>query len=194
MHYYVDGYNLLFRHFLNDSDLKSQREQVIKELNAKIDIVHIDISLVFDASFMPGEGTKAHYKHLEILYTSYGEIADDFIIRKLKTECSLPQQEVVVTSDKRLAWRAKCAGAHVQLIEEFLSWLNKSYKNKLRHRKIEKTDAVAVVTTHKRPSEGSLEYYLHAFETRYEILAEAQRSQKKIKTRGFCKTPFEGQI
>lgn len=183
MHYYVDGYNLLFRNFLHDADLKSQREQFIKEINAKIDIVKIDISLVFDASFMPGEATVAHYKHLEILYTAYGEIADDFIVSKLKTECPLPQQVVVVTSDKRLAWRAKCAGALVQSIEEFLSWLNKSYKSKLRHKKIEKSDVIAPITTHKKPSEGSLEYYLHAFETRYEILAEAQRLQKKNKNK-----------
>lgn len=192
MHYYVDGYNLLFRNFLDDIDLKTQREQFIKELNAKINIANIDISLVFDASFMAGDATVSHYQHLEILYTAYGESADDFIIHKLRIECSSPQKEVVVTSDKRLAWRAKCAGAHTQSIEEFLSWLNKIYKNKLRHKKVEKQTSIPPKETVKKPAEGSLDYYLHTFETRYEILSEHEKKKpKKVVKRQSVKTQKE---
>lgn len=182
MHYYVDGYNLLFRNFLDDVDLKTQREQFIKELNSKVNIANVDITLVFDASFMIGDATISHYQHLEILFTSYGESADDFIIHKLRAARSTPHQEIVVTSDKRLAWRAKCANANTQTIEEFLSWLSKIYKNKLRHKKIEKPALIiAPVANPKKPSEGSLDYYLHTFETRYEILAETEMKRHKKK-------------
>ncbi len=177
MHYYVDGYNLLFRVIFDDIDLKTQRQQIIQELNSKITIANIDVSIVFDAHFVAGESIISHYKHLEILYTAQGETADDFILNRLRTECSHPQQEVVVTSDKRLAWRARRLSAHTQTIEEFLSWLNKVYRNKLRQPPVTNV-AQPIKTTPKKPAEGSAEYYLHAFETRYEILTESEKKRK----------------
>lgn len=132
MHYYIDGYNMLFRLVHAGDNLQSQREAIIHDLNQKIELVRINVSIVFDAAFQPGGyRTRSHFNRLEILYTDEGELADDFIIDELKT-ISNPRQETVVTSDKKLAWRARSYSAHTESVESFIAWLNKSYKNKLR--------------------------------------------------------------
>lgn len=180
MHYYVDGYNLLFRVFLDEGDLKTQRQHIIQEFNSKIEITKIDVSLVFDASFRSGEASISHFNDLEILFTAAGESADDFIIDCLQVSRS--KKEVVVTSDKKLAWRARSLGAITQPVEEFLTWLNKVYKNKLKHPNKEKKAVVKeVAVAAKPPVVGELEYYLHAFEKRFEILVEHEKNLRKKK-------------
>ena len=52
MHYLVDGYNLLFRRKHLQDNLQSSREALIRELNDKIMALHLDVTLVFDATFM----------------------------------------------------------------------------------------------------------------------------------------------
>jgi uncharacterized protein len=130
MHYYIDGYNMLFRLHAGDH-LQSQREMIIQDLNQKIELVKIDVTLVFDSAFQIGDRSRSHFKHLEILFTAEGETADEFIIDELK-RCLKPRQEIVVTSDKRLAWRARRRLAQTETVEGFLAWLNRCYKNKLR--------------------------------------------------------------
>src|SRR5262245_23155228 len=131
MHYYIDGYNLMYRMMRAGDDLKRQRESIISPLNKKFQVLNINASIVFDAQFHFGEGTRSHLLALEICFTDEGETADDYILDKLKASPN-PRQETVITSDKRLSWRARRLLAHTQSVEEFLNALEKRYQNFLR--------------------------------------------------------------
>jgi predicted RNA-binding protein with PIN domain len=137
MHYFIDGYNLLFRLVHNNGNLQSQREAIILDLNQKISLVKIDVTVVFDAAFQMGDRSRSHYDKIEILFSAKGETADDYIVDEIINH-SYPQQETVVTSDKGLAWRIRSSSAHTETVEEFILWLNKAYKNKLRQIKKER--------------------------------------------------------
>lgn len=134
MHYFIDGYNLLFRLMHAHDNLQSQRESIIYDLNKKISLVKLEVSIVFDSAFQMGDRTRTHFNELEILFTAQGETADEYILDEIKN-LEHPQQETVVTSDKQLAWKVRHHSAHTESVEEFMQWLNKAYKNKLRQRK-----------------------------------------------------------
>lgn len=132
MHYYIDGYNLLF-YLLGTSagSLKSQRDWIIQSLNIKTESLGLDLTVVFDSPLSPGEGSRSHFQHLEILYTPEGVSADDFIIYKL-AESRDVSKEVVVTNDRELSIRARHQHANAQGIENFINWLDRRYKNKVK--------------------------------------------------------------
>lgn len=130
MHYIIDGYNLFFYlHGSSPNDFKSQRQSLIQSMNAKIEFLSLDVSLVFDSHFSPGEGSRSHYRHLEILFTPEGMTADDFIIQYLISARNI-SKEVLVTNDRQLSTRAKHLSAGTQSIDHFLNWLNRRYSNK----------------------------------------------------------------
>src|ERR1700722_8106526 len=132
MHYYIDGYNLLFRAAGGAStsrDFKSQRESMVHSLNVKIASLKLDVTIVFDSQYFEGEGSRSHYKHLEICFTPLGMTADEYILEQLKF-CRSPQHEIVVTSDRDLAYKARNLSASTESVDEFLGWLNKRYKKK----------------------------------------------------------------
>ena len=56
MHYFIDGYNLLFRLLHGSEDLQSEREAIIYELNKKISLIKLDVAIVFDAAYQIGGG------------------------------------------------------------------------------------------------------------------------------------------
>lgn len=183
MHYYIDGYNLLFRIVRAGENLQTQREIVIQDLSAKIKFLGLDATIVFDAQYQVGEGTKTHLQDLEILFTAQGETADESIINELKSVRD-PRHETVVTSDKKLAWRARRKAAHSESVEEFMDWLNRRYKNKIRTAKQEKRkvslapkEVLLVPPPKKEPhrkmlAEECTEYYAEIFEKKFEELPQ----------------------
>lgn len=187
MHYYIDGYNLLFRLMHTHDNLQTSREQIILDLNKKVSLVKIDASVVFDGTFQVGEGTRTHFDHIEILFTAEGETADEFILEELKNS-RRPEQETVVTSDKKLAWQARCRQARTENVEEFMSWLNKSYKNKLKQLK---NPPKPRITSKPKPlepltpaeplleaAESSHDYYARIFEAHYLELVKNEKPRK----------------
>jgi len=194
MHYIIDGYNLMFRTLRANDDLQTQRESIIRDLNAKIHIVNLDVTIVFDAHYQKGESSRSHLQHLEIFFTEHGQTADEWILNYLKHE-KKPQQQIVITSDKKLAWQSRRKGAHTLTIEDFLKELNQRYKNKLKQqtispkliqsKKIEKINPV--IKTISKPK-NEYDYYLEQFEIRSKELAESAPqksllSKKKYKKR-----------
>ena len=189
MHYYIDGYNLLFRMLrASDENLQIQRELVIQELNNKIQFLELDVTLVFDAQYQYGESTRTQLNYLEILFTSSGETADDFIISELKA-CRTPLQETVVTSDKKLAWRARRKLARTESVEEFFEWINRRYKNKKKQKKREKEEgqsptliapkpiakpAVPTKPSTKDSVEECFGFYLNEFEKNFEEVSKTK--------------------
>ncbi len=131
MYYYIDGYNYLFRNITRGVELQLQREALIYDLNHKASLLHLNIVIVFDAHHRDdGEETLTHYKHIEIIYTATNQSADDFIIKKLKN-LKHPREYTLVTSDKQLARKVALESVQIESIEEFVSRINKRYKNKL---------------------------------------------------------------
>lgn len=200
MHYYIDGYNLLFRLIYHGESLQRQREQIIDELNRKIALVKIEVSIVFDAAFQAGERTRSHYDHLEILFTAQGETADEYILDEIKNSSS-PRQETVVTSDKKLAWIIRRCSAHTESVEDFMQWLDKAHKNQLKQ--LKKSDSPApfpsptlsksrslitppsIESLFKASTDERTNYYEAIFEKRFEEFLEDEekaRCKKKEKS------------
>ncbi len=177
MHYYIDGYNLLF--FIADDfdDLSIQRQQVIVELNHKIQALKLNATLIFDAHFQSGDATRTHFNYLEILFSPEGETADDFILRLLEKEAH-PSQFTVVTSDRKLAWKARRLDVKTEEVFDFLTKLNKRYANVLKRWKAPETirqDVQKTPSESKTPTkvlkpskdaspEECFDYYLYLFE------------------------------
>lgn len=185
MHYYIDGYNLLFRLLKPGEEMRKQREQITADIEKIATTLQLDFTLVFDA-YQEDEGSRSHYKSIEVIFTAKGESADDFILRSLK-DCRHPSEHTVVTSDKKLAHLSKLRLGKTESVEEFLSWTAKRCKNKLKQRQKQQTTQVDVLLKpHFKPkepepaplpkpqdsAEDCFNYYLEAFEK--EVLQEPQ--------------------
>lgn len=197
MHYFIDGYNLLFRVSAGD-DLQKLREDVIHDLANKINLLELDATIVFDAQYQNTESSRSHLNCLEIIFTAIGETADEFILEALNEDIN-PSRHIVVTSDKKLAWLSKRSHAKAETVEEFIAWLNRCYKNKLRSRKdrqLKNTkiqqNAVTVKSIPKTPAKTSpplssapeecFEFYLERFEKDYLAIKQeaADKAQRKF--------------
>lgn len=132
MHYYIDGYNLMFRILrVSDEALSLQRAKIIEDLNHKAAALHLNLTVVFDAHYQLGESSRSHFDQLEIIFSGTGQTADEYIIHEIKSK-KHPLQHTVVTSDKKLAWLVRRHSVKTETVEEFLCWLNKRYENKKR--------------------------------------------------------------
>lgn len=197
MHYFIDGYNMLFRLMHADDNLQSNREQIIYELNKKISLVNMNVSVVFDAAFQLGERSRSHFKELEILFTAEGETADEFILEEIKTS-SYPQQETVVTSDKKLAWWVRRHLAHTETVEDFITRLNKLYKKKLKQAKkeqapsspsspsaspilVSKATKKSITPSSTATLEEYIDYYEQVFESHFQELLTQEKMNKPSK-------------
>ncbi len=205
MHYFIDGYNLLFRlAFPQSKNLREQREAIIYDLNKKISLLKIDATIVFDSPSQIGDSTRSHFDQLEILFTAEGETADEYIIEEIKNSPH-PNLQTVITSDKELARRAHIRLAHTETVEEFIEWTNRIYKKKLKERNKEKKNEVVQkiipkqISEKKTSTEGSLDYYTQVFESQWkEIQAkeqaakeEAQQQTRPPRRPKVKKDPFE---
>jgi hypothetical protein len=193
MHYYIDGYNLLFRILRAGDDVRKQREEITLDIEKKIGLLELDATLVFDSHYHEGESEKSHFKSLEIIFTAKGETADEFILQELK-ESSSPAQHTVVTSDKKLARLCRLRLGKTESVDEFLAWLGKRYKNKLRQKrnlakappppapKVEpepkKPDPAAAPPAAEDSAEKCFSYYLDTFE---KVVQEQEKNLPKPK-------------
>lgn len=189
MHYFIDGYNLMFRVSRAGGDLQKQRQQIIQDLETKVNALNLNVSLVFDAQYQNSEASRSHIQGLEILFTNAGETADEFILQALK-EDTKPHLITVVTSDKKLAWLARRRHANTETVEEFINLLNRRYKNKLTPKKSSraliqpakpKKKSVEVQPPIKSSPEECFDFYLNQFEKSYAALAEEKHAKKEAK-------------
>jgi uncharacterized protein len=136
MHYYIDGYNLLFRFsWTHTSDnLEKSRLHLLEDLNEKASFLHLQFTCVFDAPQQTDEMRRSHFHSLEIIFTSYGQTADDLIIEILEHH-KKPQDVILVSSDRSLQRRAKALKVRVESIEEFLANLQKKWIKKRNKQK-----------------------------------------------------------
>ena len=173
MHYYIDGYNLLFRILRAGEDVRKQREELTREIGKKVELLEIDATLVFDSHYQPDDNTRSHLNNLEIVFTAKDESADAYILQELK-EARDPPQHTVVTSDKPLARLCRLRLAKTETVDEFLAWIGKRYKNKLRQKQnpeplerlapLPKPPPVRVKPDTRNEEEKSFDSYLNIFE------------------------------
>lgn len=202
MHYYIDGYNLLFRMTQFDKGLQAERENLLQDLNQKISLLKLDVSIVFDAAFQTGGRSRTHLDALEILYTGEGETADEYILDVL-SQTPNPRQEIVVTSDKILAAQVRHLSAKVEAVEEFMRWLNRSYENRLKRpeqakptkkqvQQIQKPSLLVppvlssdhIEAPPKANAESLMDYYQRMFEAEFQKIAAAEEKRKIEKRTG----------
>ncbi|MCX6995146.1 MAG: NYN domain-containing protein [Chlamydiae bacterium] len=119
MHYFIDGYNLLFRLSQEKMSFERSRQEVIASLLG----VKLSLTVVFDGG--GGDGAqRTHKGPLEIIYTAKGQSADSYILDELAW-IKKPGAYTVVTSDKPLGANCRQLGASVKSISDFLEALYK---------------------------------------------------------------------
>jgi predicted RNA-binding protein with PIN domain len=185
MLYYIDGYNLMFRAVRGSGDFKTYRENLIEDLNEKIQILMLDATIVFDAQYQYGIGSRSRYRHLTICFTDTGETADDYLIDEIRSS-STPRQIILVTSDKRLAWRARHYHAKTMSVEEFMETVDTQFKKRVKGEKKKKTSPPAEPQATEPPTvvhEESFNYYLQEFEKRLQSqISPSDKPKEKYKS------------
>jgi Predicted RNA-binding protein containing a PIN domain len=188
MHYYIDGYNLLFRILRAGDDLRTQREQITTDIEVKTAALDVDATLVFDSHYQEDDSTRSHLRNLEIVFSALGETADEYILQEIK-ESQNPSHHTVVTSDKKLAHLCRLRLAKTESVEEFLSSINKRYKNKLSQRKKPEPQTLAPPPPKIAPkpahfipkaddsAESCFDFYLNSFEDSVKLI-ESQTPPK----------------
>lgn len=132
MHYLVDAYNLLFRTLKKRGPLEKSRQLLIEELNDAIKRVNLNVTLVFDGSQEHlRQPTRGHFDAIEVVYTSKGQSADEYISDEVMLAKN-PSQLTVVTNDRELAGRCKQSRAKILSIDEFIAFL---LKKKIKKKK-----------------------------------------------------------
>lgn len=130
MHYYIDGYNLLFRITKSYEAMKANQKQILSAINTWVIQLNLNVTIVFDGRQKdPPEAIRGHLDQLEVIYTPEHQTADDYILHELDLSSNL-NEETVVSSDRELTGKAKQKGARTQSVDEFLSGLVKKRKKK----------------------------------------------------------------
>lgn len=130
MHYYVDGYNLIFSLIESKESLQTLRQKVVRMLQKRFALLNLEGTLVFDGSHRRGEESGLSYPSpLIVAYTPKGQSADEYIVERIG--CSKnPKLATVVTNDKGLILHAASLGAKSLSNGEFIRWLKGKSKKK----------------------------------------------------------------
>lgn len=130
MHYFVDGYNLLFKESWGRSgnSLQDARKRLIEELDTLASSLNLTLTVVFDAPLQSDDIRRGHFQSIEIIFTARGQTADDYLV-----DCADAhgKKAIIVTSDRTIAYKAKCAGSSVESVHNFLVHMRKKSRNKL---------------------------------------------------------------
>lgn len=189
MHYYIDGYNLLFKTLRSNESLQEARDALIDDINEKASKTNMPITIVFDAHYQEENLSITHYHSLEIIYSAHSQTADDLIINILKS-IDNPKSCTLVTSDNKLAWRARQLHVKTEKVVPFLELLNRRYENKLK-KKVAKPTSLSLTPLIKNRSPESQKNdtqrdYEAIFNKRYE---EFESKRKRQKTADSTKEP-----
>lgn len=132
MHYWIDGYNLLFFLPKTPGSFEEKRRFLVSQIEKQVERLSLIVTIVFDASDpSQNHNTRTHLRSLEIVYTHPKKSADDSILEAVELS-QTPSQICVVTSDKGLSSKAKALGAQILPLSEFLLFLQKRHKKKIQ--------------------------------------------------------------
>ncbi len=118
----IDGYSLIHRDpetkAIVGHNLRRAREVLIEKISRTATALASSVTVVFDGqqgSGSPPGGLQA----LEIIYTSAGQTADDFIERMVR-QSGNPDNWMVITNDRRERDTVMAAGVHTMSCAVFL--------------------------------------------------------------------------
>ncbi|MBJ7449839.1 MAG: NYN domain-containing protein [Parachlamydiales bacterium] len=189
MHYYLDGYNFLFRVSQLNRSLKDHREELLQELATKSKLLRLPLTVVFDAHFQSEPVKRGTIGELDVIFTASGQSADNWILDELQTVRN-PRLFTIITSDKTLAMHARHLGAYTVSVDEFLKKLAKKKPKFIAPQKIvERTLLKEEISPFQesipsaKPDDTNLMgYYEQAFTARLESLGfkESEKDYSKI--------------
>lgn len=130
-HYIVDGYNLIHVwEEINIDDLSLAREKLIHALQEYGGYENFEITLVFDAGKTEeDERVEIYSKIFRVIYSGYGETADNVIERLSYEEVRRRRQVHVVSSDAVIETVILGAGAYRHPSREFYRAVKRTKKN-----------------------------------------------------------------
>lgn len=130
-HYIVDGYNLIHVwEEINIDDLALARDKLIHFLTEYGGYENFEITLVFDAGKTEEEErTEIHSKIFRVIYSGYGETADNVIERLAFEEVKKRREVHVVSSDALIETVILGAGAYRHPSREFYRAVKRAKKN-----------------------------------------------------------------
>lgn len=130
-HYIVDGYNLIHVwEEINIDDLALAREKLIRALQEYGGYENFEITLVFDAGKTEEDERIEIYSNIfRVIYSGYGETADNVIERLSYEEVRRRRQVHVVSSDAVIETVILGAGAYRHPSREFYRAVKRTKKN-----------------------------------------------------------------
>lgn len=126
----IDGYNVLFSlgwipNPVKEGDLQRARQQLLEMLADGLGEKAKFCTVVFDAAKAPprtpGDGV---HRGIEVRFTKRREEADD-LITWLITQCHVPKQLTVISSDHRLVEATNRKRATSIKADQFFEWLER---------------------------------------------------------------------
>lgn len=177
MHYYIDGYNLLFSISSSTDSLQEQRERIVSELDILAETLNLRVTLVFDSKSREEGAFRRFFNNIEIFFTNQNESADEFIIEFVKYHKN-PKRIIVVTSDRELAQHVKFHKGQTQDIRYFTSMMRGRYHNRVRKKKKRSFPSCIIQKPENAHPVEFFEYYNTAFNRKLEKLSQP----KSIKT------------
>lgn len=162
MHYYIDGYNLLFQTLERQKTFTENREEIIELLVTFFNDHNLQGSLVFDSRYEMSTEVASilDFGHLEIIYAPGNVSADDYLVEILSI-VKHPKAYTTITSDNRLSSTLKGLGCNTMTVEVFFDWTLKKKKSRDRRRSYEKNI---------HDTTEDFERLLKAFEKKFEDL------------------------
>lgn len=128
MHYYVDGYNLLFVAVEKKQSLKTARAQLVLYLQKRFAALHLQGTLVFDGAHRRDEESGLSYPSpLVVAYSPKGQTADEYILEHIE-QSRRKSQVTVVTNDRNLKMHAQSLGAQALSNSAFIQRLKNRKK------------------------------------------------------------------
>ncbi|AVK64461.1 DNA-binding protein [Lactobacillus sp. CBA3606] len=112
----VDAYNMIGNwpelNRLKQSDrLPDARDELLNVLTEYKKITGLNISVIFDAMYVPGNSKRYRQADLEIVWTSKNQTADSYIEKYAADQQSRVMQVTVATSDQAEQWVIFSEGA-----------------------------------------------------------------------------------
>lgn len=122
LQFIIDGYNLVHKiPNIKDSSSPCNELLIFIHKNKLTGSANNQVLVVFDGGRPPYQINNFQYK---ILF-SYDQSADDLIIKKIR-QSKNKKQNVVITDDRQLAYRAKSLEAQAYSVNKFIAKIKKS--------------------------------------------------------------------
>jgi predicted RNA-binding protein with PIN domain len=132
MHYYIDGFNLLFKMTKGYADMRMRKREILLSLNTAAVLYTLDLTIVFDGKQVDQPlAVRTNLDELRIIYTPFHQTADTYLLSLLDYETDL-DEITIISSDREVTGKAKQKGAHILSSENFLIFLDKKSKKQLR--------------------------------------------------------------